>query len=278
MFHDLDASLRALLSDPAAPAELRGADISFDTPDRDYRPGQATVNLFLHEVAENRELRDEARVVALSGSGYTSRLPSLRVDCTYLATTWSSQAAGLKAREEHRLLGLALTWLSRFPVIDERFLQGALKTPAQPYPVPTVVGQTKEGQAMGHFWSALGISPRPAFSLTVTITVEPFDEVEQFTEVRQLRLQTTSLDDPQLAGQVLDPQLAPLPAATVTLIDQDGGVVDSRNSDRLGIFTFRAVEFAAYTLRVQAAGYPDQEQSVIYARDSQVHNVVLPGP
>ena len=28
---------------------------------------------------------------------------------------------------------------------------------------------------MGTFWTALGIAPRPAFSLTVTITVQPFD-------------------------------------------------------------------------------------------------------
>jgi hypothetical protein len=276
MFHDLDASLRALLGDPAAPTDLRGADVGFDTPDRDYRPAQATLNLFLHEVAENRQLRDDARVVAPTASGYTSRLPSLRVDCTYLATAWSSRSAGLKAQEEHRLLGLALLWLSRFPVIDERYLQGTLKTPAQPYPVPTVVAQTAEGQAMGHFWSALGISPRPAFSLTVTIAVDPFDDVEQFPEVRAVQVQGTTLDDPVLMGRVLDHQLAPVPDATVTLIDQGGQAVGTRTSDQRGAFP--EAEFATYTLQVRAAAHPDHEKPVIYARDRQVHNVVLPGP
>lgn len=93
MLDDLDATLRAMLTDAAAPAVLRNADISFDTPDKDFTPTQATLNVFLHEVAENRGLRDEARIIERTGNTYTSRLPSLRLDCTYLITAWSVQAA-----------------------------------------------------------------------------------------------------------------------------------------------------------------------------------------
>ena len=32
---------------------------------------------------------------------------------------------------------------------------------------------------MGEFWTALGIAPRPAFSLTVTIALQPYAETEQ---------------------------------------------------------------------------------------------------
>src|SRR3954470_20506651 len=170
--------MRALLVDTGARRGLRCADVTGDPPDRDYRPGQATVNLFLHVVTENRELRDEARVLTRTDDGYTRRMPSLRVDCTYLATTWSPRTAALKAQEEHRLLGLTLLWLSRFPVIEERFLQGALRTPAQPYPVPSVVARTTEGQGMAHFWSALGIAPRPSVEVTVTVAIEPYDDQE----------------------------------------------------------------------------------------------------
>jgi hypothetical protein len=62
--------------------------------------------------------------------------------------------------------------------------------------MPTVVARTREGQAMGHFRSALGIPPRPAFSLAVTIAVDSFDDVEQFPEVRAVQLQVAALDDP----------------------------------------------------------------------------------
>jgi hypothetical protein len=276
VFSDLDATLRALLSDPAAPADLRAADVSFDTPDRQYQPAQATLNLFLHQVAENRDLREDGRVVARTGSGYTRRQPPLRVDATYLATTWSSRTAGLRAEEEHRLLGLALLWLSGFPVIGELHLQGSLLQ--QPYPVSAVVARTREDRAAGEFWSALGIPPRPGFPLTVTIAVEPFDVGEEFPAVRAVQLRTTSLDDPVLTGRVLDAELAPVPDATVTLVGRDGAAVGTRTSDGEGAFAFPDADFGVYTLRVQAAGHPDQERQLAYARDSQVHDVVLPRP
>lgn len=278
MFHDLDATLRVLLGDLAAPLELRSADVSFDTPGGDYRPAQSTVNLFLHEVTENREFRDEARVVARTDAGYASRLPSLRVDCTYLTTAWSLHAAGFKAAEEHKLLGLALTWLSRFPVIDAAYLQGGLSDPPQPYPVFTVVARTKDGQGMGHFWSALGIPPRPSFSLTATIAVEPFDAIEPFPEVSTIRLEPTLLDDPVLTGRVLDHALAPVREATVSLSTEDDEVVGTGVSDERGVFSFPGIEFGWYRLVARATGHPDQERRVHYARDSQVHDVVLPGP
>lgn len=272
MFDDLDATLKAMLSDSGAPADLRNADVAFDTPDKDYQPSQATVNLFLHEVAENRTLRDEARLIERTGDTYTSRLPSLRLDCSYLVTTWSVQAGGLKAQEEHHLLGLALAWLSRFPVIDNRFLQGTLNTPPQPYPLAAVVAQTNEGQPMGHFWSALGVSPKPAFSLTVTITIDPFDEVDQFGVVQAVRIETTSLQFPALAGQVFTSALNPVPGATVTVMET--GAQQTSGAD--GGFAFDGLAFGTYTLTVQVSGQPEQQAPVAYAADSQLINVVLP--
>jgi hypothetical protein len=274
MFQDLDATLKAMLTDGTAPADLRNAEVSFDTPDRDYKPTQATVNLFLHDVAENRELRDEARVVERVGDGFTSRLPSLRVDCTYLTTAWSSKTAGLKAQEEHRLLGLALTWLSRFPVVDDRFLQGGLKNPPQPYPLPAAVAQVKEGQGMGQFWSALGIPPRPAFSLTVTITVQPFDEVEKYPVTERILVESASLAEPRLAGRVLDHTLAPVPAARVSVVGTGREVVVGPT----GAFAFTGLDFGHYTLLVKATGHADVQAPVDYAAKGQIHNVILPHP
>jgi hypothetical protein len=57
MIRDLDDTLKAILDDPASPTELRNADVSFEAPDKSFAPAQATVNLFLYEVKENRELR-----------------------------------------------------------------------------------------------------------------------------------------------------------------------------------------------------------------------------
>jgi hypothetical protein len=274
MLQDLDSTLEALLDDPAAPGELRNADVSFDTPDRDYRPAQATLNLFLHELTENRTLRDPARVMERADDTYASRLPPLRLDCTYLTTAWSSKTGGLKAQEEHHLLGLALTWLSRFPVIEERFLQGELKNPPQPYPLTTAVAQVREGQGMGHFWSALGVSPRPAFSLTVTIALQPSDQVDQFPVAERIVVEHASLTDPRLSGRVVDHTLAPVPAARVSIVGTDR----EATVDASGAFAFSGLDFGHYTLLVRVANRPDVSTPVDYAARAQVHNVILPAP
>jgi len=88
----------------------------------------------------------------------------------------------------------------------------------------------------------------------------------------------TRLDDPVLAGRVVDEELEPVPGATVTLVDRGGSPVGTRTTGERGQFAFPDVEFATYTLRVQAGGRPDHETSVSYAPDRQIHNVILPGP
>lgn len=274
MFDDLDATLKAVLDDASAPADLLAAEVSFDTPDKDFKPALATINLFLHEVSENRMLRDEARVITKTPDGYTSRLPSLRVDCTYLTTAWSAKTGGLKAAEEHRLLGQALQWLSRWPLIDERFLRGALRTPPQPFPLSTAVAQSTEGRSASEFWSALGIPPRPAFGVTVTITAEPFDEVEPFRPPHDVHLYSTPIPFAELAGRVLDSTLAPVAAASVSVVGT--GVTVTSGPD--GRFVVPGLPFGTYTLAVQPPGGAGEQVDVTYAPEHQFRTVVLSSP
>jgi hypothetical protein len=274
MLQDLDATLQRVLDDAAAPPDLRAADVAFVTPDRDYRPTQPTINLYLHDLGENRTLRDDRPVLERTGDTYASRLPPVRVDCTYLVTAWSADTAGAKVAQEHRLLGLALSWFSRFPVLDDRFLAGALKNPPQPYPVPMSVAQSREGQSMGHFWTALGIPPRPAFSVTVTVTVDPFDHVEEFPALKKLQILSGSLVDPRLGGRVLDRALTGVPGADVTAV----GAGVTTMTDARGGFTLPGLAFGTWTLRVQAAGHPQTDVSVTYETDHQFHDVILPVP
>ena len=274
MFQDLDATVKAVLQDPSAPADLRGADIRFDTPDKDFAATETTLSVFLHDVQENRDLRSEAPLMDRVGNGFRSRRPPLRVDCTYLITAWSLKSGGLKTDEEHRLLGLALLWLSGFPVIDDRFLQGSLNTPDPRYPVSALVARTREGQPMGEFWSALGIAPRPAFSLTVTIGLAPFDAATQYPAVDRVRVASGTISDPVLRGTVLDATLAPVPGAKVSVLETGAQATSSGS----GEFAIAGLPFGSYTLAVHAAGHPDQQLPVAYRLDSQVHNAILPGP
>jgi len=188
MFDDLDTTLQEVLRDPAAPPELRGADVSFVTPDKDFTPAHPAVNLFFYEAQENHSLRENGPILEFTDGKFHRSAPPIRVDCTYLVTTWSTKTDALKTQEEHRLLGLALVWLNRFPVIGPGFLRGSLANPPQPFPLPTMVAQLKEDQSSGQFWTALGIAPRPAFSLTVTITMALTEQPEEFPAVQEVRL------------------------------------------------------------------------------------------
>ena len=170
MFQDLDTAIESILNLGDAPAQLLAADVSFETPDRNYAPTIPTVNLFLFEVKENRELRDPEPIVDKVGDVFIRRQPPLRVDCTYLVTAWSNLALAARVVEEHRLLGQALLWLSRFPIVPANLLIGSLA--AQPFPAPTLVAQMMDERNSGDFWTALGAVPRPAFYLLVTIAMD----------------------------------------------------------------------------------------------------------
>ncbi len=173
MFQDLDASLLQLLTDPGIPSalgELRNADISFETPDRNFTPSQTTLNLFLYEVKQNRELRDPLPVDVRIDDTDILRLPPLRVDCSYIITAWGSGSGAARTATEHQLLAQALLWLSRFATLPDVYFQGGMI--GQPYPPPMGVALLDPNVNSGTFWSALGVSPRAAIYLTITISMD----------------------------------------------------------------------------------------------------------
>src|SRR5262245_19983581 len=116
MFRDLDDTLTSVLDDPGGPSELVAADVNFEIPDDTFNPGQPTLNLFLYDVHENRELRDPVPIVERIGGLFMRRRPPLRVDCCYMVTAWDSSTGPTRIANEHRLLSQALLWLSRFPI------------------------------------------------------------------------------------------------------------------------------------------------------------------
>ena len=74
MLRDLSESLQALLTQPGLPPELGSAVVSFDRPSDPFTPAQTTVNLFLFEVRENRELRNNEPVIWRQGNPLRPRL------------------------------------------------------------------------------------------------------------------------------------------------------------------------------------------------------------
>jgi hypothetical protein len=271
MFQDLDSALTNLLNDPLAPADVVNADVSFETPDKNFTPPAATINLFLYELKENRELRDPVPIREIVAGVFVRRQPPLRTDCTYLVTAWANNLAGpARVAAEHSLLGQTLVWLNRFAHVPASyFAGGALADP--PFPPPTLVAQPKPDNNAGEFWSALGIPPRPAFQLTVTIALElglqtpegPPVVTKEITvsEIRPEGIPAPELDHWfEIAGTVRDGiTLLVVPDAEVTLVET-GAVIVTNES---GQFRFSLLEAGNYTLHVAASGFLPQDKPVV---------------
>jgi len=266
MFQDLDTALTNLLHDPAAPLDVRNADISFETPDKNFAPADGTVNLFLFDLKENRELRDPEPIRDIVAGVVVRRQPPLSTDCTYLVTAWANNLAGpARVAGEHSLLGQTLVWLSRFPLVPAAvFAGGSLANP--PFPPPTMVAQAKADNSAGEFWSALGIPPRPAFYLTVTIALELGMETIEGPPVVTKEIILSEIPSPliatwfQIGGTVRDSiTTLPVEAAEVTLVETGAISV----TDEQGHFRFSNLEAGNYTLHVVAAGFAPQDKPVV---------------
>lgn len=171
MLHELDESIRRLLVEEGRldPAEV---DVSFDLPNRDWSKGisKPTVNCYLFDIRENRELRHGGAFVerpsAKGAPGAARRRPPMFVALTYLVTAWTRAV-----EDEHRLLFHALATLMRFGVIPAEHLHGALREHA--LPVHAHVAQP-DGvlKSPGEFWTALENHLKPSLGYVVTLALD----------------------------------------------------------------------------------------------------------
>jgi hypothetical protein len=272
MLDSLDEALTRILDAPKAPAELRNADVSFETPDKNYNPNLPTVNLFLYEVKENRELRDPIPIVERVADEFIRRKPPIRVDCSYIVTTWSSQTGPAKVRQEHLLLSQALLWLSRFPTIPNNYLQGSLAN--QPFPPPTMVAQVDGNKnATSEFWTALGISPRPTFNLMVTIAIDLRVAVPEGLPVVASEIRLLEIDKPaslqrwfDISGRVSEAANPNnfIDKAEVKLVEKNQLV---KTNDR-GQFIFSQLTAGNYTIEVSKVGFATQDKAIAVPGES----------
>lgn len=282
-FHDLDFTLRALLKLSAIPGgplglgELKVADISFETPARSYDPKEITLNLFLYEIKENRELRDPVPIYELGLNGFERRRPPIRVDCTYMVTAWSPEAGADKIREEHALLCQALLWLNRFPTIpasyaNEPIWSGTMLT--QPYVPPTMVAQMDGARNLGEFWASLENPPRPSFNLIVTVAIDLLDPVVEGPPVitKEVHLKAmrapgevepTLFDGFQVGGVVRDAASGnPIAGAAVEVVETGQHTV----TDDEGRYNFILLDTGTYRIHVAAPGFPAADQLITVPR------------
>jgi hypothetical protein len=276
MFQDLDSTIAKILNDPASPTKVANADVSFLTPDKNFAPAQATVDLFLYDVKENRELRDPTPILEKKGTGYVRKPPPLRVDCSYIVTTWSSKNGAAKVAEEHGLLGEALIWLTRFGTIPEKYWQGSMAIPRQLYAPPTMVAQVDPNKNAGEFWDALAIPPRPAFYLTVTIAMDlGVEETGPLVTTHSSNAATTGDSGReswvQIGGTIRDLTGTVVGNALVDVTD--AGLRTTSDAD--GRYRFLRVPTGLRTLRVVAVGFQPKTQPLVVPGLPEEYDVSL---
>ena len=287
MFQELDIALDNMLSDkkdpaipddPSIPAELKNADKSFVTPDKNFKPlqGLPTVDLFLYDVKENRELRDPVPIVEKIGNTFVRRQSPLRIDCSYIVTAWSNtnQVGETKVAEEHLLLSQAVQWLSRFSTIPDKYLPADWKDKTnlayQPFTPPMWIAQMDPNKNAGEFWVALGVSPRSAFYLTVTIAMELGVQVPEgppvttrISEYQQSSKPETAEVFIEIGGHVrtgAPPQA--VSGAWVRLEETGGAPVQTTTTNAEGRFTFAGLIAGNYSLRVRAQGFNEGTRNI----------------
>jgi hypothetical protein len=167
MIQDVDLTLENLLKQG-----LPTVTISFDPPDGTFAPTLPALDLFLYDVRENRDLRENDWTVQRPSTAIVTRHPPpIRIACSYLVTAWASDA-----RNEHLLLSQAIRVLLRYPVLPAEALAGSLQ--GQTPPPPTSALTPGHLQSSAEFWQALGGKPKAAVNYTVTFGMEAFDPAD----------------------------------------------------------------------------------------------------
>lgn len=276
MIQDLSNTLKAILTQPGLPADLAGAAIVFDRPADPFAPGQTTVDLFLYDIRENLDLRNNEPTVSTSGGMVTATPPPLRVACSYLVTAWPTAGPNL-ALQEQQLLAEVLQLLAGYPLIPSSFLQGSLV--GQEPPLPMIALHPDALKNLAEFWTSLGTKLRASLTITATIAMNVLPVpapapivITQELDLEQLNLPTTRQATFRIAGCVTDAASKPVTGATVTIVER--GLVAT--TDGNGNFSISPLAAGNYTLSVQSGTTQKNTSIAVPATTGTNYNVQLP--
>jgi hypothetical protein len=227
--------------------ELRKATISLQRLS-DIKPEtNNTVSLFLYDIKENMELRNNEPQVR-RGNGQVSivRAP-LRLACSYLITAWTAGDQEYSLLLEHQLLSQALQLLSRHHFLPRYFLQGSLQA-QEPLP-PLATLQAESLKNASEFWTAAQQKLRPALNVLATISMQPFEAQAERLVTKPPEIDFSLPPPPNIEGRILrDGQ--PLARALVSLVEAD----ETTATDFKGRYSFKAAQTSkAYTLRIRVS-------------------------
>ena len=282
MINDLSLTLRAILDDPALATtfpELAAAQVVFDRPTEQFNPSQTTIDLFLYDVREDMELRNNEPIVERQNGTAVIKRPPLRVACSYLLTVWAVGGGELPLQEQ-KILSQARMVLSRYPTIPAAFLKGGLA--GQEPPLPMMTSRSDGLKNPSEFWTAIGNKLRASITIVVTIGLEVFvPETAPLVITSDVRIgERTSPDEQKLteqttqdlfriSGTIRGANNAPLAGAVVTLKNTGFRSV----ADAEGHYSFGPLAKGSYTVRAQAGQSVKEVNIVVPAASGNNYNV-----
>jgi hypothetical protein len=260
MFDHVDESLRALLiSDvPLDPAEV---DISFARPAREWssRLARPTLNVFLFDIRERTDFRDDSLRVRETANGVVTRdRAPRRVDLSYLLTAWTRES-----EDEHRILARVLACLYRNPKLTPEHLQGSLKNAE--LSVLLRAASPDHLQKSVDFWGVMDNELHVGLTWVVTAPLDAFAPVTgPMVLTKEILVGPMAGADRRLTYQVAGivhrggDATEPLPGAGVSV----AGSALTTVTDRFGRFSLSDIPAGAQVLRVQPPDGPLFEHAI----------------
>ncbi len=256
MLSYLDKTIENLLR-KKVPLPEADYDISFDIPTKEWvnkiSSTKPTINIYLYDVRENRELRTNEWETKLNDDGtVTKERPPVRLNVFYLITAWSP-AQTEAVLDEHHLLSQILAVLFKFASIPEDVLEGDLAAIDPPPKLPLTVAcpDAFKEQGVGQFWNAVDQYWRPFIHLIVTI---PIDLQEKITgpAVRTKIIKLNAEESIQIGGRVVEASDLTQGIANVMVTIVEFG--KTAVTDNHGYFTFSGLNRGTYTFKASING------------------------
>jgi hypothetical protein len=261
MFQDVDATLRAVLI-ADVPIKKTEVEIAFDRPNRDWssRLSRPTLNLFLFDVRERAELKDDVPMVTRDGNGRAVRQrPPRRLDLSYLVSAWTTEPD-----DEHRILARVLASMYRQEKISPDLLQGDLQ--AATLPVMARVPPPDEVYKPHDLWGALSNDLHASLTWIWTVPLDVFKPaVGPLVRTAEIRVGPTGrpadVSLVQVGGLVHrkgDP-LAGIAGARVRVL----GTAHETETAADGTFAFINLPAGDYQWRIEPPGGKPREQKIV---------------
>ena len=187
MFDQLDDALSELLL-RELPVRNNEIDISFDAPRRDWsaRLNRPTLNLFLYDLRENKQMRQLGNpweVTRNDDGSITERRRARHVDMFYIISAWA-----MHSEDEHRLLGRTLMALFRNPILPDDLLPQIFQDESMRANIE--VAQSNSLERPTELWGVMGNELRPVIVCQVGIAMNPYEPVTNLPLVRSIDLRS----------------------------------------------------------------------------------------